>query len=248
MPRRDRTPRFYFSLRSPYSWLAYRQLRDDHPEVAEAVTWRPFWEPDARSLLMLEKAGGGFPYVGMSRAKHLYILQDVRRLCSERGLEPAWPVDRDPVWEVPHLAHLAAVDEGKGAEFIERVYRARWEEGRDICAPATIAEVAAELGLPEDRLAGAADDDELRERGVEALLRVDADGVFGVPFFIHGFHKFWGVDRLAPFIASVTGAAPGRTATGPSDAGPSATGPSDIAPSAAAPGRGGDQGHAGGCG
>ncbi|WP_413099369.1 2-hydroxychromene-2-carboxylate isomerase [Streptomyces sp. Inha503] len=243
MPRRDRTPRFYFSLRSPYSWLAYRQLRDEHPEVADAITWRPFWEPDARSLLMLEKAGGGFPYVAMSRAKHLYILQDVRRLCSERGLEPVWPVDRDPVWEVPHLAHLAAVDAGKGPEFVERVYRARWEEGRDICAPATIAEVAAELGLPEDRLAGAADDDELRERGVEALLRIDADGVFGVPFFIHGFHKFWGVDRLAAFIASVTGAAPGRP-----DAESPDTGLSDTAPSAAAPGRGGDQGHAGGCG
>ncbi|HEX5741026.1 MAG TPA: DsbA family protein, partial [Pilimelia sp.] len=125
--------RFYFSFRSPYSWLAYRDLLDRHAGAADRLSWIPYWDPDERSQELLAADGHTFPYTVMSRAKHLYVLQDVARLTGDRGLAVTWPVDRDPVWEVPHLAYLVAQREGEGREFIRRVYRARWEEGRDIC-------------------------------------------------------------------------------------------------------------------
>ncbi|MEU7647503.1 2-hydroxychromene-2-carboxylate isomerase [Streptomyces huasconensis] len=230
--------RWYFSLRSPYSWLAHRQLTNRHPEVAAAVEWRPFWEPDARSAALLAERGGTFPYTPMSKDKHLYILQDVRRLARQAGVEPAWPIDRDPVWEVPHLAYLAASDADLGPRFISRAHQLRWEEGRNICDPAVMAELAAELGLPPDRFARAAEDEELRARGVEALLDVDRDGVFGVPFFVHRREKFWGLDRLDAFVRSVTGS--------DGDASPDAR--TEPGPVRVVLGTGGDQGHAGGCG
>ncbi|TDD40130.1 2-hydroxychromene-2-carboxylate isomerase [Actinomadura sp. KC06] len=239
MSRRNRPPRFYFNLRSPYSWLAYRDLLDRYPDVAEGLEWAPFWEPDETSLKLLAEAGGEFPFTPMSKAKHLYILQDVRRLAADRGLAIAWPVDREPWWEVPHLAYLVARRHGRGAEFIALAYRARWEEGRDICDPATVAGIGAELGLDAADLTKAVDDPEIRTEGVQALMDVYKDGVFGVPYFVNGFERFWGVDRLAAFAASVRGpAADGRAA----DGGP-------------APARAGggvsalvDDGHAGGCG
>ncbi|WP_326686073.1 MULTISPECIES: DsbA family protein [unclassified Streptomyces] len=225
-------PRFYFSLRSPYSWLAYRRLTEHHPDVAASVEWRPFFEPDADSAALLREAGGHFPYTDMSRDKHLYILQDVRRCARDAGLTPVWPVDRDPVWEVPHLAYLAAVDEGRGPDLLRRLYELRWEEGRDICDRAVVAEAAAGLGLPAGRLAAASDDSGLRARGIAALRAVDRDGVFGVPFFVHGRDKFWGLDRLGAFVASVLGARPHDPAPPPE----------------LVLGADGDQGHAGGCG
>jgi 2-hydroxychromene-2-carboxylate isomerase len=232
-------PRFYFSFRSPYSWLAYHDLMSGHRELASGLEWRPFWEPDDRSARMLTADGHRFPYVEMSRAKHLYVLQDVDRLRRARGLAITWPVDRNPVWEVPHLAYLAACDAGQGPRFIEAIYAARWQRGLDICAPATIAEVAGELGLDAGRLAGAAGDDSLRERGLAALVDVVDDGAFGVPFFVHGFAKFWGVDRLPAFLDSVgAGGASPRAAAAVAD-------PVSAADPA---GPGGDQGHAGGCG
>ncbi|MFG2922583.1 2-hydroxychromene-2-carboxylate isomerase [Streptomyces sp. NPDC048305] len=231
MPKR---PAFYFSLRSPYSWFAYRELLDEHPDVAAAVTWRPFFEPDGRSEEALRKAGGSFPYVAMSRAKHLYILRDVGRLARERGLSMTWPVDRDPVWEVPHLAYLVALREGRGPEFVAAAYRTRWEEGGDICDRSVIARIAGELDLDPVALAGAADDPELREEGVRLLLDVCRDGVFGVPFFVNGASRYWGVDRLGRFVAELR-AAGGPGSSGPGDA------PLPV-------GAGSDPGHAGGCG
>ncbi|MFJ2847503.1 2-hydroxychromene-2-carboxylate isomerase [Streptomyces griseofuscus] len=230
-PRRSARPRWYFNLRSPYSWLAHRRLTEHHPELADALEWCPFWEPDARSAALLAEVGGAFPYTAMSKAKHLYILQDVRRLAHQDGLRLAWPTDRDPVWEIPHLAYLAADEAGLGRAFVSRAYQLRWEEGRDICDRAVMGELAVELGLPFDLLAGASDDEELRARGVRALLDVDRDGVFGIPFFIHDREKFWGVDRLDAFVRSVAGS--GEPAWGEP---------------VVALGAGGDQGHAGGCG
>jgi 2-hydroxychromene-2-carboxylate isomerase len=203
-------PRIYFSFRSPYSWLAVHDLVTKHADVAAGLDWRPFWEPDERSLRLLEDAGGRFIYSPMSREKHLYMLGDVRRLAMQRNLSMTWPVDRAPWWEASHLAYLVAAEEGCGPQFIERVYRARWQEASDISDPTVIAELAADSGVSCPKTAAnAGDDDVLRGRGVDALLAVYQDGVFGVPFFVNRREKFWGVDRLDAFMRSLA-AAPER--------------------------------------
>ncbi|MER7794327.1 DsbA family protein [Streptomyces sp. NPDC097640] len=246
--RKSKVPRFYFNFRSPYSWIAYRDLMDRYPDVAQAVEWHPWWEPDADGERLMNEHGETFPYTPMSREKHLYILQDVRRLARARGLDVSWPLDEDPVWEVPHLAYFPALEAGLGPRYIELVYRARWQEGRDICDPATVAGIAEELGLPADRLARVAEDPQLREGpGLAALLALGRDGAFGVPFFLHGYDKFWGVDRLPAFVESVR--ARPRTEPPldpPPEPGADSPGHHSAVPPAAA--RSGDQGHAGGCG
>jgi 2-hydroxychromene-2-carboxylate isomerase len=247
--RAAREPVFYFSLRSPYSWLAYRDLTERYPDVAERVRWEPFWEPDDSWRQALADAGGRFHYVDMSRAKALYILQDVRRLARDRGLAISWPVDRAPRWEVAHLAFLRARRHGRGREFVGAVYRARWEQGRDISDPGTVGAVAAGLGLDAAEHAAAAEDPELREEALAALRALDRDGVFGVPFFVAGRERFWGLDRLAPFVALVRGeegAAP--AAETPAVAAPAVETPDVEAPGEPALVPGGDLGHAGGCG
>jgi 2-hydroxychromene-2-carboxylate isomerase len=231
-------PRWYFSLRSPYSWFAHRDLQKHCPDVLEAVRWIPFWEPDTRSEEMLARIGVRLPVVPMAREKNFYILQDTRRLAQDRGLDVTWPIDREPVWEVSHLAYLVAEDAGKGKEFVDRVYRARWQEPRNISDPSVIGEIAADLGLDADRAAGAVDDPELRARGVEILAESAKDGLFGVPFFIHGHDKFWGVDRVDGFAAAVRGVP--RAAVAVSDA--------ELAALPEMAEAGADAGHAGGCG
>ncbi|MEV4015107.1 DsbA family protein [Nonomuraea angiospora] len=194
--------RFYFSLRSPYSWLTLHDLLNDYPDLAERLDWVPYWDPDESTLKELNAAGGEFGYASMPKAKHLYILQDVRRLARARGLAMRWPLDREPRWEVPHLAYLVAASRGYGREFVLRASELRWEQGLDICDPAVVADIAAWLRLPPADLTGAVDDPGVREQGVQALLSAYRAGVFGVPFFVRGYDKYWGLDRLADFAGS----------------------------------------------
>lgn len=222
-----RRPRWYFSFRSPYSWIAYRDLLERYPDVAEQIDWLPFWEPDAEATKELAERDITLPYVAMSREKHLYILQDVRRLTRQRGLDMVWPQDKDPVWEVSHLAYLVADRLGRGRAFIDAVYRARWEQGQNISEPEVMARIGRDLGIDPEALATAHSDPEVRAEGARHLEVLHRDGVFGVPYFIDGFEKFWGVDRLEDFV-ELNRARRGETVP----AGALAL----------------DQGHAGGCG
>jgi 2-hydroxychromene-2-carboxylate isomerase len=198
-------PRFYFSFRSPYSWIGARLLEEKVETNCYGIDYIPSWEPDEQTSTLLEERGGEILYTSMSKQKHLYILQDIKRLTSKLGYKMAWPIDRNPWWDLPHLAYLAAQQYGKGHSFFWAVYRTRWEEGQDICSVHTIRRLAEEVGLAPDAIIGAVEEPIIRQMGAELLYQAYKDGVFGFPFFIssNSREKFWGIDRLEDFISSL---------------------------------------------
>ncbi|MFF5207125.1 2-hydroxychromene-2-carboxylate isomerase [Streptosporangium sp. NPDC000396] len=196
----SRRPRLYFSLRSPYSWLTVLRLRETVPEVFEAMECYPYWDPDARTSLALAQRGGEFHYIQMSRAKHLYMLLDTKRLAEQQGLAMAWPIDVDPWWELPHLAWLLARREGRAWEFYEAVTEARWGRGDNICDPGVIRAAAERAGLDPERTVRAPEDPSIREEAVGCLYQAYLDDVFGIPYLKWGRHRFWGFDRLDAFL------------------------------------------------
>ncbi|MCG8914805.1 DsbA family protein [Actinokineospora sp. PR83] len=201
-------PKLYFSLRSPFSWMAVRRLLERVPDARELIDFIPFYEPDERSGALLAERGGEFHYVAMSKAKHLYILNDTKRLAAGFGYRMKWPIDVAPVWELPHLAWIVAGDLGVQDDYYRAVMAARWERGEDICDPAVLRGVLADAGLPVEPLLGAADDPAVRARGVDALMAMYNDDVFGVPYFKWGTHRFWGLDRLDAFLELLEPALP----------------------------------------
>jgi 2-hydroxychromene-2-carboxylate isomerase len=196
------TPRrmtFFYGLRSPYAWIAHRLITEHLPAhlQASSLEYVPFWDPQPATLETLRAAGGGFLYRAMSRERHLYILADVKRLVASLGYRLQWPVDQaGQNWELPHLACLAALQSDCEVDLRSRLFSARWEHGRNICDPSVLAALTADLGLGDPS-----------EQGKEAVLtlrRCHRDGVFGLPYFIVGRERFWGVDRL-PFALRAAG-------------------------------------------
>lgn len=195
-------PRLYFSFRSPYSWLTIRRLRAAAPDAFTALDWLPYWDPDEETARLLEEQGAQLPYVPMSRAKHLYILMDTKRLAQAQGATMAWPVDSQPWWEPAHLAWLWACRLGRAERFYDEIAAARWGRGENICAPEVVGACARRSGLDPDAAARCTDDAELRREGVECLTRAYLDDVFGVPYLRWRHHRFWGYDRLDAFLAT----------------------------------------------
>jgi 2-hydroxychromene-2-carboxylate isomerase len=193
-------PRLYFSFRSPYSWLTIRRLRRVVPDVFQAFDCYPYWDPDERTCRGLQERGGEFHYVQMSRAKHLYMLMDTKRLAQREGMTMAWPVDVDAWWELPHLGWLLARRAGLADEFYDAVAEARWGRGANICEPEVLRAVARQAGLDPDLAVGAPDDPAVREEAVGCLYQAYLDDIFGIPYLKWGRHRFWGLDRLADFL------------------------------------------------
>jgi 2-hydroxychromene-2-carboxylate isomerase len=210
----NRGPRVHFSLRSPFSWIAIEHLLRVVPDAHDVVEFIPYWDPDARTEAALSARGASFHYVAMSKAKHMYILHDTKRLTQRLGLRMAWPIDVDPWWELPHLAWLRARREGKAAEFYDALVTARWRQGDNICDRTVLETLAASAGLDGRAVAGACHDDDIRAEATECLVRAYEDDIFGIPYFRIGRHRFWGYDRLPLFLdelLAALGRAPATT-------------------------------------
>jgi 2-hydroxychromene-2-carboxylate isomerase len=203
-----RTPRLYFSFRSPYSWMAVERLRRALPDLFDRVELFPYWDPDPQTAQALRDRDAELPYQQMSRAKHRYVLVDTKRLANRLGLAMAWPVDVDPWWELPHLGWLAARRAGHAQRCYDALVAARWTEGADICTPEVFRKATTDAGLDGDALLDAAYRPDIRAEGVDGLVSAYADDVFGVPYLLFGRQRYWGFDRVEMFLADLHAAQP----------------------------------------
>jgi predicted DsbA family dithiol-disulfide isomerase len=97
------------------------------------------------------------------------------------------------------IAHASA--EGRGPEVVEALFRAYFEEARDIGEEAVLLDIAAAAGLDRDKAAAALADDETRASVVAAEGRAGELGISGVPFFI--VDRAWAVSGAQPASAWV---------------------------------------------
>lgn len=205
--KRNRRSRCYFSLRSPYSWLALRALATRGHVHGGDIEFLPYFEPHGAVRARLQALGGECLYAPMSKEKHLYLLSDVKRLLARDGLRPRWPEEGDVDWTLPHCAYLACATPVLQGAFALEAMRRRWLEGAQLCTPAAVRDVllaaSGQCSIPvdPDALLAAATDDAMTEQAAAVLYEAWLDGVFGLPFLIAGRERFWGQDRIPDFLA-----------------------------------------------
>lgn len=230
--RKIHAPRWYVSVRSPYSWLALRDAEASGSELLADSEMRVFFEPTAELSATVTEKSAVFHYTPMSRSKHLYILRDVARLARKRELAVTWPVDEKPAWEVSAVALARVVDESQseGKRLALALANARWLEGRNIHEESTVADCLTDLGL-DGGLAGLHRTDEGLEIARALLKQLDRDGVFGVPYIVVGREPYWGLERL--FLAEEAHSSavlPAPAGSAPPTSGEEAAGPLDDQP------------------
>lgn len=197
---------FYFGLRSPYAWLAQKLLNEHLPaEYKAKIRCMPYWDPAPETLSAFREACGEPLYRPMSRERHLYILQDIKRTAHRLGYTLRWPVDgMSSDWELPHRACLAADAEGHGDLLRNALFAARWEQGHDICDPKILHEVLISNGLADTLSIETLRCEALSTTCLDILKLAQDQGVFGLPTFVLGRERWWGVDRL-PFALQSAG-------------------------------------------
>lgn len=181
---------YYFSLLSPFTYLAGDGLETIAAKHSATITYRP------ADFMRVFNETGGLPVPKRHPFRQDYRLQELRRL-SERAalplnIQPAhWPVDA----ERASSAVIAVADQGGDAGKLARAFlSACWAEDRDISDPETIAAILSENDLDEAGLTPGID--AAVPRYAENTDLCLENGVFGAPFYIAGGEKFWGQDRL----------------------------------------------------
>jgi 2-hydroxychromene-2-carboxylate isomerase len=184
----DQSVRFYFSFRSPYSWLALHRAEQALAGTGLSLEYIPVFPPP------------NYPNDPTAvPAKLKYIQHDIARIANAYGLTTQPLAALDCQWVRPHAAFVYAQDQDQNQSiaFAKAVFSARFSESKDVGQDAVVAECASRAGLDASAVVAAQDESSLQERVVLGMIRgVQEDDIFGVPLFCYRGERFWGNDRI----------------------------------------------------
>ena len=175
---------FFFSFRSPYSYLAGPRafaLRDTFDI-----------ELEYRGVIPMAMRGQSVP-----RAKQLHTLRDVAREADRLGLPFGRihdPLGRGAMRCLAVAEH--ARDEGREREFVLEASRGIWSEAMDVSRDGPLREICERAGLNWSGCAAALDDPEARATVDASTAALDELGHWGVPVFAFDGELYWGQDRI----------------------------------------------------
>ena len=148
-----------------------------------AVEWLPFeLNPDMPPEGMA-RADYRARKFGAERAAALDA--NIEAIGAEEGIRFAFDrQSRTPNTRAAHMLIAHASGQGRGGAVVDALFRAYFEEGRDIGDEAVLLEIAEGAGLDRGTAQAALRDDGLRRMVVQAEGRAGELGISGVPFFI----------------------------------------------------------------
>lgn len=176
---------FVADLACPWCFLGLvrldraRAMRADWPV---RVRWRPFFlnphmprDGMDRAAYVRRKFGGN--------AKGVY--QRIEESGRADGVEFAFErMPRTPNTTLAHRLILFAEEQGAADAVIRALFRALFQEGRDVSRPEVLAVVAEEAGLGRDEVSAFLASDRLERDVVAAHEQAERAGIHGVPVFI----------------------------------------------------------------
>jgi len=190
---------FFFSFRSPYSYLAGPR--------AFALPERFDIELRFRGVIPMVMRGQSVP-----REKGLHTLRDVAREARRLGL----PFGRihDPLGEgAMRCLRVSehAVDVGRERDFVLGASRAIWGEAVDVAADGGLRPICERAGLSWAGCLAALADPAMLERVEANTAALAGLGHWGVPVFAFGEELFWGQDRIEDLETALLDAGLGRS-------------------------------------
>jgi predicted DsbA family dithiol-disulfide isomerase len=189
----------------PFCMLAERPLAEAlagfGPGEVE-VEWQPFeLRPYPQPTLRPED-----PYLPAVWQRSVYPL--ARRL----GVDITLPtVSPQPYTRLAFEGFQYAAEHGRGDAYTRRLFRAFFQEDRDLGDPAQLTALAAEVGLDAGAYRAALDAGTYRERHRRALREAAAHAIRSVPTLLVGDTRIEGVPQPAPLRRAVLAARDGGT-------------------------------------
>jgi 2-hydroxychromene-2-carboxylate isomerase len=179
---------FWFSFRSPYSYIALEQIESVLAPYSVPLQLRQVAPMVARGL-------------PMPAVKRMYIVRDAKREADRLGVpfgELCDPLGRgiDNCLSIQHWAN----QRGAGIAFARSAMRGIWAEARDVGDYVDLRYIVERAALPWDEAQASLESLDGAKAAHENAADLNGIGLWGVPSFRVGDCVAWGQDRL-PLLA-----------------------------------------------
>ena len=190
---------YYFSVLSPFTYLAGDRLEVMAEQNGCSVRYKPF------DIMAIFSLTGGVPPKQRHKSRQRYRLEDLSRISRLRRmpikLHPRyWPTDPFPA---SCCIIDAAMQGGNTGLLVQELLASCWARDKDISQLEVIGDCLAAAGFDP----GLAQADQAAAKARFGQYADDAarDGAFGSPTYMLNGEVFWGQDRLNHLEAILDG-------------------------------------------
>ena len=188
---------FLFDFGSPNAYFCHKVLPDIASRTQVQIEYLPVLLGGLFKLSNNRSPAEAFADIPNKRAYDKLEIERfiARHQLSRFQMNPHFPVN---TLKIMRLA-VAAQAMGCGPNYIDSMYSAMWEQGRNMSDDSEIAAVLQGAGLDGPRLLALAQQPEIKVRLAANTQSAFDHGAFGSPSFLVGNELFFGKDRLREF-------------------------------------------------
>jgi len=175
---------FYFSFRSPYSYLAVERIFAIAKRYTLKVNIKPVLPMVMRGLMV-------------PKIKRLYIVHDAKRE-AERYQVPFGKIS-DPLGggvEKCMALFFYAQRQGKEQAFVAKFSAAIWSKGANTRTIHVLQRLSQSIGLNWQQAKDLLTDESWQKQAEVNRRQLNELGLWGVPCFVYKGQTFWGQDRI----------------------------------------------------
>ncbi len=201
--------KFLFDFGSPNAYLCHKVIPAIEARTGASFEYLPILLGGLFKLSNNRSPAEAFADIPNKRA---YDLLEMRRFVAQHGLihfqaNPHFPVNTLKIMR----GAVAARELGCGAQYIDAMFSAMWEQGLNMDDLGQIQTVLKTAGLDAEALLAKSQDPAVKARLQANTQQACESGAFGSPTFLVGEEIFFGKDRLREVEEEIIRAAPGTT-------------------------------------
>ena len=179
---------FYFDFISPYSYLAYRKLKNLNKENKINIIYKPILLGGLHKL-------GEITAPAFNKRKMKNMKNDCELIANKNNIEFKWNV-KFPMNSLYLMRGYLVLEKEFKSKFFDICFDAYWKNNIDISQDESLIQILDKAEVEKENFFKLINDQKIKDQLKKLTNQAFEKDIFGAPTFIVNNKIFWGQDRL----------------------------------------------------
>ena len=179
---------FYFDFISPYSYLAFKKLKNINKENKINVNYKPILLGGLHKL-------GGIVAPAFNQRKMKNMKNDCLLVASKNNIQFHWNT-KFPINSLTLMRGYLAINKDLKKKFFEISFDFYWKDNLDISLKENIIQILKLAGIDSEEFYEKIESEKIKDELKKLTNEAFEKDIFGAPTFVVNNKIFWGQDRL----------------------------------------------------
>ena len=179
---------FYFDFISPYSFLAYKKLKNLYYYNKIDITYKPILLGGLHKL-------GGITAPAFNERKMKNMKNDCELVAFKNKIEFSWN-DKFPINTLQLMRGYLTIDDKSKNKFFDLCFNCYWRDNIDLSNINNIKNILENCSIEKSTFFKEIENQKIKDKLKELTNDAFKKDIFGAPTFVVNGKIFWGQDRL----------------------------------------------------